>query len=424
MSRPLSPEDQAALRHLAEDIGIERFEELLGRWFIEGYREGRSHETTADTGRPRSSLRSAGSACALTGNVAGHEVVAYFDDVGDLVIGGMVQVDDVEVGLVKKIELVTSDGRMMAKVTMAISAYEERVCERRLTAVIRQTSLLGEQFVDLEPERAGAALTSRKPGWRSRSRTRTGASTSRRSSSDLSGFVGEGGIEDLNRFTHAQALILEDRGARLGKTFDELALFTDILANRRFDIAGAIDHLASAGSTLAANQATLDSFLDSLAEANVLLADQGDELGRLFSSLQSFRLGQRPFPRAARERDQPAVQSPCARLPCPRGGRGRASDRHQLNCARSSSCSPRAWVGDRATRGPATTCRSRRSCARRSRTATRKVRRATCPVRAHDDVPRPRSPSTWLSSPSSRSGWSPGCSWSWSAAASSTSPSP
>ena len=35
----LSPEDQAALRQLVDEVGIERFEELLGRWFIEGYRE-------------------------------------------------------------------------------------------------------------------------------------------------------------------------------------------------------------------------------------------------------------------------------------------------------------------------------------------------------------------------------------------------
>ena len=34
----LSPADQAALRRLVDDIGMERFEELLGRWFLEGYR--------------------------------------------------------------------------------------------------------------------------------------------------------------------------------------------------------------------------------------------------------------------------------------------------------------------------------------------------------------------------------------------------
>jgi len=228
----------------------------------------------------------AGSACAITGNVSGNEVVAYFDDVGDLVVGGTVQVDDVEIGLVKGIELITRDGRMLAKVTMAIEP-SKNVSANDLSAVIRQTSLLGEQFVDLEPGAPG-------PPYIGGSGLEIALEdTDRRVDvetflSDLSGFVGEGGIEDLNRFTHAQALILEDRGARLGKTLDELALFTDVLANRRFDIAGAIDHLASAGSTLAANQQTLDSFLDSLAEANVLLADQGDELGRLFSSLRRF----------------------------------------------------------------------------------------------------------------------------------------
>jgi len=227
-----------------------------------------------------------GSACALTGNVSGNEVVAYFDDVGDLVAGGTVQVDDVEVGLVNKIELVMEDGRMMAKVTMALDT-SENVPATDVTAVIRQTSLLGEQFVDLEPGDTGPPFIDES------GLVIPIEDTDRRVDietflSDLSGFVGQGGIEDLNRFTHAQALILEDRGARLGKTFDELAQFTDVLANRRLDIAGAIDHLASAGSTLATNQATLDSFLDSLEQANVLLADQGDELGHLFRSLNRF----------------------------------------------------------------------------------------------------------------------------------------
>jgi phospholipid/cholesterol/gamma-HCH transport system substrate-binding protein len=227
-----------------------------------------------------------GSGCALTGNVSGHEVVAYFDDVGDLVIGGMVQMDDVEVGLVKDIELVMQDGQMMAKVTMAIST-SKNVSANDVGAVIRQTSLLGEQFVDLEPSAPGPPFIDES------GLVIELEDTDRRVDietflADLSGFVGEGGIEDLNRFTHAQALILEDRGARLGKTFDGLARFTNVLANRRFDISGAIDHLASAGSTIAANQATLDSFLDSLEEANVLLADQGDDLGRLFSSLRRF----------------------------------------------------------------------------------------------------------------------------------------
>jgi ABC-type transporter Mla subunit MlaD len=105
---------------------------------------------------------------------------------------------------------------------------------------------------------------------------------------DLSAFIGGGGLEDLNRFTHAQALILEDRGRRFGEILGELDTFTSVLADRRLDIGAAIDSLASASGTLASNKATIDSFLDSLDQANVLLAEQGNQLGRLFHGLRRF----------------------------------------------------------------------------------------------------------------------------------------
>lgn len=227
-----------------------------------------------------------GSGCALTGDVAGNEVVALFEDAGDLVRGGNVQILDVEVGLVTDIDLVTDDGALLARVRMAIDPDLE-VPVTGLQAVIRQTSLLGEQFVELAPGEQGA------PFLGSDGATIGVEHTDRRVDvetflADLSGFVGQGGLEDLNRFTHAQALILEGRGERLGETIEELERFTGVLADRRFDIGRAIDHLASAGSTLARNTDTLDRFLDSLEEANVLLADQGDQLQRLFGSLRRF----------------------------------------------------------------------------------------------------------------------------------------
>lgn len=226
------------------------------------------------------------SGCALTGNVSGNQVIAYFEDAGDLVVGGNVQALDVEIGSINRIELVTRDGLLLAEVTMAIDPSIE-LPTTDLEAVVRQTSLLGEQFVELVPGADGA------PFLGAETVTIPVASTDRRVDvetflSDLSAFIGTGGLEDLNRFTHAQAMILEDRGRRFGRTIEELERFTEVLSDRRFDIAGAIDHLASAGETLATNRATLLAFLDSLEEANVLLAEQGDELGRLFSSLRRF----------------------------------------------------------------------------------------------------------------------------------------
>ncbi len=227
-----------------------------------------------------------GSGCGLVGGSEGHQVVAYFEDVGDLVDRATVQVNDVEIGQVTGIDLVLDDGEMVARVTMSVDE-EERISTEGLTALIRQTSLLGEQFVELLP------ASDEPPYLGSQEFVIDVSDTDRRVSietflGDLSAFVGGAGLEDLNQFTHAQALILEDRGRRFGESIHELELFTRVLSARRFDIADAIDSLANAGETFVSNQATLDRFLDSLDEANVLLADQGDELRRLFSSLRRF----------------------------------------------------------------------------------------------------------------------------------------
>ena len=231
-----------------------------------------------------------GSSCALLRTDPTPEIVAYFEDVGDLVEKGAVQVADVEVGSVQEIDLVTEGGRMLARVTLSIDPGE-RIPAEGLSAVVRQTSLLGEQFVELVPGPHRAPYIGSPPAPEQvtipveRTERVVDVETFL---GDLSAFVGGGGLEDLNSFTHAQALILEERGARLGETIEELERFTSVLAGRRFDVEAAIDSLASAGTTLASNRDTLDSFLDSLEEANALLAEQGGGLRRLFTSLRRF----------------------------------------------------------------------------------------------------------------------------------------
>ncbi|MGH2807601.1 MAG: MCE family protein [Actinomycetota bacterium] len=230
-------------------------------------------------------LLAAGPSCSFGGDES-QPVVAYFHDVGDLVDGATVQVADIEIGTVTEIGLVLRDGEMLAEVTMDVDA-DEKIPAENLTALIRQTSLLGEQFVQLVPESSGAPYVGHERVTIPIERTdrRVDIETFL---GDLSGFIGGGGLEDLNRFTHAQALILENRGKKFGEVIEELETFTGVLAKRRFDVEAAIDDLAGATGTLADNQQTLDEFLDSLEDANVLLADQGDELRTLFVSLQRF----------------------------------------------------------------------------------------------------------------------------------------
>lgn len=227
------------------------------------------------------------SACGgLVGPVEGNKVVAYFSDVGDLVERGTVQIQDVKVGLITDISLVIEDGHMLARVEMTIKD-DVNVPRDGLEAIARQTSLLGEQFIELLPTTEGP------PFLDDEGTTIPLAATGKRVDvetflSDVAGLIGGGGLEDLNRFTHAQALILQGRGERFGDTLEELEKFTAVLAARRGDIAAAIDSLGSASQTIDANQSTLNSFLDSLEAASALLAEQGDRLGPLFASLNRF----------------------------------------------------------------------------------------------------------------------------------------
>jgi phospholipid/cholesterol/gamma-HCH transport system substrate-binding protein len=214
------------------------------------------------------------------------DVVAYFSDVGDLVEGGTVQVNDVEVGSIRDIGYEYSDGRMLARVEMSVSP-DVQISADDVTALVRQTSLLGEQFVELVPK------STRAPYLGDQTVTVPVSSTDKRVDietflGDLSAFIGSGSLEDLNRFTHAQALILQGRAEEFGEVLDELDTFTGLLADRRLDVAAAIERLGSASQTLASNQQTIDRFFDSLEKANVLLADQGDELGALFRGLNRF----------------------------------------------------------------------------------------------------------------------------------------
>src|SRR3712207_264988 len=89
------------------------------------------------------------SSCAVLGFASacgGTEIIGKFEEVGDLVENANVQSSDVEIGTVSTIEL---DG-WEAEVTMCIDEGEQIPEDSEL--VIRTTSLLGEKFVDVQPQ--------------------------------------------------------------------------------------------------------------------------------------------------------------------------------------------------------------------------------------------------------------------------------
>ena len=223
------------------------------------------------------------SSCAtlgFAGSCDGTEVIGMFDQVGDLVEASNVQSSDVVVGSVQQIE---RDG-WHAKVTMCLQAGEK--VSEDVEAVVRTTSLLGEKFIDLKP-------ASFDPPYLEDGAILGTDQTSKATELEdvfakLATILGTSNLEQINRFTHAQAKILRERAAEFREVLGRLRSFTDVLVGRKDEIASGIDSLDSVAGNLLDNQAILTDFLDSFADSSGVLADQKEELTNLLVALDDF----------------------------------------------------------------------------------------------------------------------------------------
>ncbi len=224
-----------------------------------------------------------GSGCSAIGITAacqGTEIIGKFDQVGDLVENANVQSSDVEIGTVSTIEL---DG-WEAKVTMCIDEGEQIPADTEL--VIRTTSLLGEKFVDIQPRTDGPPYLS--DGAILQTTNTSKATELEEVFAKLASVLGTGNLEQINRFTTAQANILRNRGPELREVLSRLRRFTDVLNRRRTDIAVSIDSLDSVARTVVGDSQVLERFLRSFAGSSKALEDQKEELERLLIALDRF----------------------------------------------------------------------------------------------------------------------------------------
>mgnify|MGYP001608275221 CR=1 FL=1 len=206
--------------------------------------------------------------CALPGQVSGPvRLTAVFSDVGDLVAGHSVQVADVRVGSVTRIEL-TPDYR--AKVTLRIKDGLELPADS--LAVLRTTSLLGEKFIELRPPDG----SSRPPG-----RVLADGDVVRHTSQapELE-FVAEEAVQvlagvvgaDIASLVETGGIGFAGRGAELGQLFEDLSTISGSLAGQTRDIVAIIDGLDEATTTLAGSDESIDDLLVNLARTTDVLA--------------------------------------------------------------------------------------------------------------------------------------------------------
>ena len=216
--------------------------------------------------------------CSLPGRVGGPvQVTAVFEDSSDLVVNHSVQVADVRVGSIAGIEL-TDD--FHALVTMDLRDGLELPADS--VAVLRQTSLLGEKFVEIRPrtedddcEEGGPSgdgtlldgdritCTIQAPELESVTEQAV----------EILSVVAANRVEDLQTLVETGAVGFGGRTEELRGLIDDLVGVSSTLADQTGNIVRIIDGLDVATSTLAGGNDELDALLVNLSDASTVLAD-------------------------------------------------------------------------------------------------------------------------------------------------------
>lgn len=216
-----------------------------------------------------------------------YHVVAYFRDVLDLVPQANVKVNDVGVGKITTIEAVDVDGAYAAKVTMVVNS-EARLPENA-EAAVRQTSLLGEKFIELRPPRAVAPQGRLDDGEEIPiQRTQRNAEVEEVLGA-LSMLINGGGVEQIQSITQEVNNALEGNEPEIRALFSDLDTLFSGLDSQRVQITRALEGLNRLSVTLNAQQGHLTTALDGLEPGLAVLRDQRNQLVTMLQAIE--RLG-------------------------------------------------------------------------------------------------------------------------------------
>jgi phospholipid/cholesterol/gamma-HCH transport system substrate-binding protein len=213
-----------------------------------------------------------------------YTVKARFKDVLDLVPQSGVKVNEVPVGRVEDIQL-APDG-WSAEVTMRVNGDVE--LPANALAMLRQSSLLGEKYVELSappPQEARGKLADNAviPIDRTNRNTEIeevlGA---------LSMLLNGGGVEQLQNITQELNAALEGNEPDLKATLANVDTLVSTLDESKDDITRAIDGVNQLAGTLASEKDQLAGAIDSLGPGLQVLSDQRTQLVTMLQSLDSL----------------------------------------------------------------------------------------------------------------------------------------
>jgi phospholipid/cholesterol/gamma-HCH transport system substrate-binding protein len=210
------------------------------------------------------------------------EVTVEFTDVLDLVPQSTVKVNDVSVGMVREVRLDGYTAEVDLELRNSIDLPANALAE------IRQTSLLGEKFVELRaPEQAasaetledGAVIPLERSGRNPEVEEVLGA---------LSLVLNGGGVAQLKTINVELANALEGREGSVRSVLGQLETFTGQLDDRKGEIVRAIESLDALARSIQAEQGTIDAALDELPSAIASIDSQREDLVTMLRSLNQL----------------------------------------------------------------------------------------------------------------------------------------
>ncbi len=209
-------------------------------------------------------------------------VTAEFNDVLNLVPRSPVLVNDVTVGEVVELDRVGWHARATLRIKNNVTLPANSIAE------IRQTSLLGEKYVALEPGPGkpegrladGAKITLAGTGRNPELEEILGS---------LSFLLNGGGVGKLKTITTELNAVFDGRQDRLKHVLGELNTLVTGLDAQKGDIINAMESLNGLTRTLNRERSTVTAALDSFGPAVKVLADQHAQLVKMLKALD--RLG-------------------------------------------------------------------------------------------------------------------------------------
>jgi phospholipid/cholesterol/gamma-HCH transport system substrate-binding protein len=223
-----------------------------------------------------------------------YSVTIYFDNVLDLVPQSSVKVNDVPVGRVESVALSGAHDKSgdkatngwTAKVTISVNSDVKLPSNAR--AMIKQTSLLGEKYVDLEQPLDPPASTELADG-ATIPITRTGsAPETEEVLGALSLLLNGGGLQQIKVITTELNKALDGNEAAVRDLLGRLNSFVGTLDRQKSEIISALDSVDRLARTLKDNKQKIAAALDTFPQALEILKNNRTKLTSLLVSLSNL----------------------------------------------------------------------------------------------------------------------------------------